>query len=87
MKEWVEIVRVRPQEPVEEDYCATTRNAGKNLKRRVGWGVCACLSAHNEDAAIGQNKCGRIPTSTLYGKLVEHRYCNRDMEVVLYAYL
>ena len=70
MKEWIEIVRVRPLEPVKEDHRAAAGNAGENLKRRVGWSVCACLSAHNEDTTVGQNECGRIPTSTLYEGLM-----------------
>ena len=74
MKEGIEIVRVGPIEPVKEDLRVATRNARENLKRRVGRGVCACLTTHNEDTAISHNKGCRIPTSTLHGKPIEYRY-------------
>jgi len=69
MKEGIEIVWVCPLKPVEEESCTTTRNAGENLKRRVDRGVCTCLTAHNEDTAIGHDKGCRIPTSGLHGTL------------------
>jgi len=47
MKEGIEIVWVCPLKPVEEERCTTTRNAGENLKRRVGRSVCARLAAHD----------------------------------------
>ena len=74
MQERIEIVWVCPLEPVEVDRRIPTRDARENLKRRVRWGVCAYLSTHNEDTAIGKNKGGRIPTSSLHNELIEHRY-------------
>ena len=74
MKEGIEIVWVCPLEPVEEDLSVATRNAGENLKRRVGRGVCACLTAHNENTAISHDKGCRIPTSTLHVKFPKYRY-------------
>jgi hypothetical protein len=73
MKEGIEVVWVCPLEPVEGNHRRSTRNAGENLKRRVARSICACLAAHNEDTAIGHDKGGRIPTSTLREDLTEHR--------------
>jgi hypothetical protein len=72
MKEWIVIVRGRPVEEVKEDLRVTTRNAREDLKCWVRWTARAYFAAHNKDTAIGQNKCGLIPTSTLYGELNEH---------------
>ena len=47
MKEGIEIIWIGPIEPVEVDLRVATRNAGENLKRRVGRSVCARLAAHN----------------------------------------
>ena len=74
MKEWVEIVRVGPLKPVKEDQCTTSRNTRENLKRGVGRGIRAGLTTYDEDAAIGQNKCRRIPTPGLYDEHDEDRY-------------
>jgi hypothetical protein len=74
MQERIEIVWICPLEPVEGDCRISTRDARENLKRRVRWGICAYLSTHNEDTAIGKNKGRRIPTSSLNNKLIEHQY-------------
>jgi len=39
MKERIEIVRICPLEPVEEERSGATGNARENLKGRVGWSV------------------------------------------------
>ena len=65
MEEGIQVVRVRTIKPVEEQLCIATRYARENLKSRVGRAIRAILAAHHENTAIGQNKCGWIPTCTL----------------------
>jgi hypothetical protein len=72
MEKGIEVVWVCPLEPVEVDRRIPTRDPRENLKRRVRWGVCACLAAHNEDTAIGKKKGSWIPTSSLHNELIEH---------------
>lgn len=79
MKEWIKIVRVSLVKPVKGDQRAATGNARYNLKRRVSCTTCAVLAAHNKDTAIGQNKCGRIPTSTLVMNSFSPRNCTCRM--------
>jgi hypothetical protein len=71
MKEWIQIIWVRPAEPVEEDLRVAARNAREDLKCRIGRGIRTCLTANDEDATICQNECGGIPTSALYDEQFE----------------
>ena len=73
INEWIEIVRARPLEKVKGNLRATTRNLRQSLDRCIGRTARASHATHNKDTAIGHNKCSRVPTSTLYGKLIEHR--------------
>ena len=65
VNKWIEIVRARALEKVEGNRRAATGNPRDNLDRWIGRTACACLAAHNKDTAIGHNKCGRVPTTTL----------------------
>ena len=87
MNEWVETVRARLREKVKRNRCVTTRNPGDDLNRWIGRTAFACQAAHNKDTAIGHNKCGRVPTSTLYGKLIEYRSFTCALGVDVPAYL
>ena len=58
MKEWVEIIRVCLGEPVKGDHRAPTGSPRENLKRWVRCPSGAVYAAHNNDASIGDNKCG-----------------------------
>ena len=70
MNEWIEIVRARPLEKVKGNPRVTTGNPGDNLNRWIGPTACAYHATHDKDTAIGHDKCGRVPTSALYDKLV-----------------
>jgi hypothetical protein len=77
MEERIETVWICPLEAVEVDCHIVTEDSGarENLKHRVWRGICAYLSTHNEDTAIGKDKkSGLIPTSSLHNELIEHRY-------------
>ena len=87
MNEWIEIVRARPLEKVKGNLRATTGNPRENLKRWIGRTVCVYLATHNKNTTIGHNKCGRVPTSTLYGKLIEHPSLTCAIGVDTPAYL
>jgi hypothetical protein len=87
INEWIEIVRARPLKKVKGNLRATTGNPRDNLDRWIGRTICTCFSAHNKDTAIGHNKCSRVPTSTLYGKLIEHRSFTCAIGVDTPAYL
>jgi hypothetical protein len=87
INEWIQIVRARPLEKVKGNLRATTGNPRENLNRWIGRAACACHAAHNKDTAIGHNKCGRVPTSTLCGNLIEHRSFTCAIEVDTPAYL
>ena len=65
MEEGIEIVGVGTIKPVEVHLCVATGDTGENLKGRVRWCVRSRLTTDNDNAAIGQYKCTRIPTSTL----------------------
>ena len=87
MNKWIEIVRARPLEEVKGNLRATTGNPRENLERWISRTICACLAAHNKDTAIGHNNCGRVPTSSLHGKLTEHRSFTCTIAVDTPAYL
>ena len=87
INEWIEIVRVSLLEKVKGNLRATAGNPWDNLNRWIGRTTCACFSTHNEDTAIGHNNCSRVPTSTLYGKLIENRGFTCAIVVNTPAYL
>ena len=87
INEWIEIVWARPFEKVKGNLRVTTGNPRESLNRCIGRTTCACHAAHNKDTAIGHNKCGRVPTSTLCRKLIEHRSFTCAIGVDTPAYL
>ena len=65
MQEWIQIVRVRAVEPIQEQPGITTSRSGKDLQGRLRETVAALFAAHNKNGAVGHNQSCGIPALAL----------------------